>query len=54
MYVNIFSHLFVIHIIIKSQGLISFLNVCMYVCVFVRCGGVKNVRKMYEGGGWSY
>ena len=29
MYFNTFSHLFVIHIIIKSQGLIGFLSVCV-------------------------
>ena len=28
---NIFNHLFAIHIIIKSQGLISFLNLCVFV-----------------------
>ena len=28
---NIFNHLFAIHIIIKSQGLVSFLNLCVFV-----------------------
>ena len=28
---NIFNHLFAIHIIIKSQGLISFVNLCVFV-----------------------
>ena len=66
MYFNIFSHLFVIHIIIKSQGFISFLSVCacacvracMCVCVCVCVSGgrrmgygrLKNVRETYEEG----
>ena len=65
MYFNILNHLFIIHVITKSQGLINFLNVyvdkfpkclCICMCVWKRREGVgveglKNVRKTYEWGG---
>ena len=58
MYFNIFSHLFVIYIITKSHGLISFLSV--YVCVwvvgwimYVKCtkgeGVFSKGKKAYNG-----
>ena len=49
MYFNIFGHLFVIHIIIKSQGLINFLSV--YVCWCVWGGGEQCNKINEERGG---
>ena len=65
MYFNILNHLFIIHVITKSQGLINFLNVyvdkfpksvCICMCVWkgregMGVEGLKNVRKTYEWGG---
>ena len=48
MYFNVFRHLFTLHIIIKSQCLISYLSV--YVCMDEKC--MLNIRRGW-GSSWN-